>query len=167
MKIARFLVVLLLTALMSSVAVAQEATPIDNEEFGVTIVPPSKWEVTQGNDKAVANFKHRASQSQIEVVGTKLMAADVADVFFSTFHKTLTESNFEQVNQTETTIGAIKGTETTYRFTHSGVTLEVVIFQFLRDSTAWLVVGYMQDVEKDKYVDDFKSVVQNMKFKEG
>ncbi|MBA2663271.1 MAG: hypothetical protein H0U74_13370 [Bradymonadaceae bacterium] len=165
MRIARFVFALLLTLAMSSVAVAQDAKPIDNEEFGVTITPPAKWEVTQGNEKAVANFKHRGSQSQIEVVGTKLMAQDVSDVFFSTFHKTLTESNFEQVKQEEATIGSQKGTETTYKFTHSGVTLEVVIFQFLRESTAWLVVGYMQDVEKEKYVEDFKSVVKNMKFK--
>ncbi len=166
MKIARYVLALLITMAMSSVAVAQDSKPIDNEEFGVTITPPAKWEVTQGNEKAVANFKHRGSQSQIEVVGTKLMASDVADVFFNTFHKTLTESNFEQVKQEEVTIGSLKGLETTYKFVHSGVTLEVVIFQFLRESTAWLVVGYMQDVEKDKYIDDFKAVVKNIKFKE-
>lgn len=166
MKIARYVLALLITMAMSSVAIAQDSKPVDNEEFGVTITPPAKWEVTQGNEKAVANFKHRGSQSQIEVVGTKLMASDVADVFFDTFHKTLTESNFEKVKQEEVTIGSLKGLETTYKFAHSGVTLEVVIFQFLRESTAWLVVGYMQDVEKEKYIDDFKAVVQNITFKE-
>jgi hypothetical protein len=167
MKIARFITVLFVAMALSTVAVAQDGKPIENAEFGVTITPPSKWEVSQGNDKAVANFKHRGSQSQIEVVGTKLMTADVADVFFSTFHKTLTESNFEQVKQEESVVGTVRGTETTYRFSHSGVTLEIVVFQFLRESTAWLVVGYMQDVEKEKYVDDFRSVISNMKFAGG
>ena len=151
---------------LATPAFAQDgAKPIENEEFNVTIVPPAQWEVTQGNDKAVANFKHKGSQSQIEVVGTKLMTADVADVFFNTFHKTLKESNFEQLTQEEATLGDLKGTRTNYKFTHSGVTLEVVIFQFLKNNTAWLVVGYMQDAEKDQYIDDFQNVVKNMKFK--
>lgn len=165
MKLVRMLLTVLLCLTVVSSAFAQDAKPVENEEFGVTITPPAKWEVTQGNDKAVANFKHRGSQSQIEVVGTKLMTPDVADVFFKTFHKTLKESNFEVLKAEEVSIADHKGTQTSYKFTHSGVTLEVVIFQFLNDSTAWLVVGYMQDVEKDKYISDFKSVVENMKFK--
>ncbi len=164
MKFARFFSTVLIALLFASSAWAQDAQPIENEEFGVTITPPAKWEVTQGNDKAVASFKHKASQSQIEVVGTKLMTPDVADVFFKTFHKTLTESNFEQTSQEETTISGLEGTQTTYKFTHSGVTLEVVIFQFIKDSSAWLAVGYMQDTEKKEYMDDFTSVVENMKF---
>ena len=164
MKFARFFSTVLIALLFSSVAVAQDAQPIENEEFGVTITPPAKWEATEGNDKAVASLKHKASQSQIEVVGTKLMTPDVADVFFKTFHKTLTESNFEQTSQQQTTIGGIEGQQTTYRFTHSGVTLEVAIFQFVRDSSAWLVVGYMQDAEKQEYMDDFTSVIEGMEF---
>ena len=167
MKFARVLSTLLvafaLTTTAMTPAFAQEA--VENEEFGVSVTPPAKWEVTQGNDKAVANFKHAGSQSQIEVVGTKLMTPDVADVFFKTFHKTLKESNFDETGAEDTTLGSHKGKQTTYKFTHSGVTLEVIIFQFLRDNTAWLVVGYMQDVDKDKYVGDFTSVVQNIKFK--
>lgn len=165
MKLARILMTLLLSLTISSAAFAEDAKPVENEEFGVTITPPAKWEVTQGNDKAVANFKHRGSQSQIEVVGTKLMTPDVADVFFKTFHKTLKESNFEETTSEQATIGEVEGTQTSYKFNHSGVTLEVVVFQFMRDSTAWLVVGYMQDAEKATYIDDFKSVVQNIRFK--
>jgi hypothetical protein len=166
MKLARFLSIALVMLLTASTVMAQEAQPVENEEFGVTITPPAKWEVTPGNDKAVASFKHKGSQSQIEVVGTKLMTPDVADVFFNTFHKTLTESNFEQSSQEETDIGDLSGTQTVYKFTHSGVTLEVVIFQFVRESSAWLAVGYMQDSEKDEYIGDFQSVVENMAFKE-
>lgn len=165
MKLVRILTTLLICLLVSTAAFAQDQKPVENEEFGVTVTPPAKWEVTQGNDKAVANFKHVGSQSQIEVVGTKLMTPDVADVFFKTFHKTLKESDFEETKSEEVTIGDAKGTQTTYSFKHSGVTLEVIIFQFLRESTAWLVVGYMQDVDKEKYTADYKSVIETMKFK--
>ena len=165
MRIARIATILIIGLLFSSVGFAQDGSePVKNEKFGVEITPPAKWEVTEGNEKAVANFKHRGSQSQIEVVGTKLMTEDVSDVFFETFHKTLSESNFKKLGQEKATIGAVEGTQTNYQFKHSGVTLEVVVFEFLKDSTAWLVVGYMQDVEKDKYIDDFKKVVKSMTF---
>ena len=163
MKLARFLMILMLALSLSSSAFAQDAKQVKNDDFGLTVKAPEKWEV-QSSDKAVANFKHKSSQSQIEVIGTKLMSKDVADVFFKTFHKTLKESKFEQLEQTELTIGAQKGTQTNYKFMHSGVKLEVVIFQFIQDSSAWLVVGYMQDSDKDKYYGDFKTVVESMKF---
>lgn len=166
MKFARFVSVLMIGLFATSVAFAQDGEPIKNEKFGVEITPPAKWEVTEGNEKAVANFKHRGSQSQIEVVGTKLMTENVSDVFFETFHKTLSESNFEKLEEEEATIGSFEGNRTNYEFKHSGVTLEVVVFEFLKGDTAWLVVGYMQDVEKEKYIGDFEKVVQNMKFSE-
>jgi len=164
MRIARLCSILVIVLVIPSVGVAQDGQPVKNEKFGVEIEPPAKWEVTEGNEKAVANFKHRGSQSQIEVVGTKLMTENVSDVFFETFHKTLKESNFEQLSQKEAEIGQYSGMQTNYKFEHSGVTLEVVVFEFLRESTAWLAVGYMQDVEKDKYIGDFKEVVKNMTF---
>ncbi len=169
MKFARIVTIALLVLTSSSMAFAQDegnGGPVTNDKFGVEIEPPEKWEVTQGKDKAVANFKHRGSQSQIEVVGTKLMTKDVSDVFFETFHKTLTDSDFKKTSETETTIGDVEGTQTNYTFKHSGVTLNVVVFEFLRESTAWLAVGYMQEVEKDKYIGDFKQVVKNMTFTE-
>ena len=165
MSLVRIFVALAMSLFIAAPAFAQDAKPVENKDFGVKITPPQKWDVTQPNDKAVANFKHRGSQSQIEVVGTKLMTPDVAEVFFKTFHKTLKESNFEEKKrEDDTTIGEFKGTQTSYKFTHSGVTLEVIVFQFLRENTAWLVVGYMQEVDKDKYVGDFKSVIENIKF---
>jgi hypothetical protein len=164
MKVARFVSTVLAVLLVTTAAFAQDENVVENEQFGVNITAPEKWEVTSGNDKAVANFKHKGSQSQIEVVGTKLMTPDVADVFFKTFHKTLTESNFEQKSQEDTTVGGIEGKMSTYAFTHSGVTLEVSIFQFTKDSNAWLVVGYFQEAEKDKYAKDFTSVIENLEF---
>lgn len=168
MKTARIITLSLLALLVSPALFAQEGgKTVTDEQFGVEISPPAKWEVAQGSDKSVANFKHNGSQSQIEVVGTKLMTEDVSDVFFDTFHKTLAESDFKKIDQSSATVGGHEGTKTTYEFKHSDVTLNVVVFEFLRDSTAWLVVGYMQDVEAEKYVSDFNAVIESMKFTEG
>jgi hypothetical protein len=168
MKTARIITLLLLALLVSPALYAQEGgETVTNEQYGVEVAPPAKWKVVEGSDKAVANFKHSGSQSQIEVVGTRLRTKDVSDVFFETFHKTLAESDFKKIDETSATIGGHEGSKTTYEFKHSDVTLNVVVFEFLRDSTAWLVVGYMQDVEADKYMGDFNAVVESMKFTEG
>ncbi len=164
MKTVRFLVFLLVTLSFSAVAIAQEAGPVEDEEFGVTIAVPDAWEVAADDDKAVASFKHPGSQSQIQVIGTKLMNEEVADVFFDTFHTTLTESNFEKVSEEEATIGDFTGNSVSYEFTHSGVTLEVKVFEFLRDQTAWLAIGYMQDEERENYEEDYLSVIEQLRF---
>lgn len=164
MKTTRFLIILLLTLSVSAVAVAQDAEPVQDEEFGVTIAPPDAWEIATDDNKSVANFRHGDSQSQIQVIGTQLMNAEVADVFFNTFHKTLTESNFEEVSNEDASYGEYEGTAINYEFTHSGVTLEVMVFEFLRDQTAWLVVGYMQDEERENHESDYASVIESISF---
>jgi hypothetical protein len=148
-----------------SAAFAQEEK-INNAEYGVEIGKPKGWEQSTGNEKAVAIFTDPKTQSQIEVVPTKLMTADVADVFFSTFHKTLTESNFQKDGDTQQQkIGEFDGKLTVYKFTHSGVTLHVHVFSFVRDSTAWLVVGYMQDSAEADGKAQYKMLIESLKFK--
>lgn len=167
MKTARFFLIMLLALSISTSVFAQDAEPVTNQEFGVTVAPPKGWDVSKGDDKAVANFKHEGTQSQIQVIGTKLMNAEVADVFFSTFHKTLTESNFEQVSEESATLGGREGKEVRYQFTHSGVTLDVMVFEFIEGQTAWMVIGYMQDSEREQQHPDFVSVIENITFQEG
>ena len=161
MKTARFIVIVLLTIAVSATAFAE---PVEDEEFGVTITPPDAWEVQTDDDKAVANFKHPGSQSQIQIIGTQLMNEEVSDVFFDTFHKTLTESNFEVIEESDRSYGEFEGKATDYEFTHSGVTLVVTVFEFLQDDTAWLAIGYMQDEERDEHQQDYEAVVENITF---
>lgn len=165
MHIARFVAILLLVLSFSATAVAQDDV-VENEEFGVTVTPPDAWEVEEGDEKAIANFSHPDSQSQIQVIGTQLMNSEVADVFFDTFHTTLTESDFEKTNEEETTIGDFEGTATTYEFSHSGVTLSVEVFQFLREDTAWLAIGYMQSDNLEQHQSAYTSVIESLEFQE-
>lgn len=143
--------------------VAQDGV-IKNDDYGVEITKPKDWETDAGNEKALTVFTHPGTQSQIEVVPTKLMTADVAEVFFNTFYKTLADSNFERENQKDDTIGTMTGKRTTYKFDHSGVTLKVHVFSFVRDTTAWLVVGYWQDSEAKTGEAAFKSTIESLKF---
>lgn len=167
MKTVRFLIIMLLTLSISAVAVAQDGEPVVDDEFGVTVSPPDAWDVLTDDDSAVANFKHDESQSQIQVIATPLMNDEVADVFFDTFHSTLEESDFEETTREDATIGPFEGTSITYQFTHSGVTLEVKVFEFMHADTAWLAIGYMQDDEADEYAEAYYSVIENMSFENG
>ena len=161
MKIARFVFILVVACLLSSTAVADV---IEDDEFGFTVTAPDAWEVDTDDDKSVASFKHPGSQSQIQVIGTQLMNAEVSDVFFDTFHTTLSEQNFEVAEEEETTIGEIEGLFTTYEYTHNDVTLDVTVFEFLRDDTAWLAIGYMHDEQREEHQQDYESVVENLSF---
>jgi hypothetical protein len=156
----------ILTVLLTSgLALAQEDAPeeVSDESFGVTTQVPEGWEQVSGNERAVFNFKEQESQSQIEVIGTRLMTSDVADVFFDTFHETLQNSGFTRDSTEEdVTIGDYTGTKSMYTFTHTGVTLEVPVFQFVEDNVAWLVVGYIQQDVADEYTDDFTGVIENL-----
>ncbi len=146
---------------------AQDGKAVANADYKVEVAKPKNWEQSTGNEKAVAIFTDPKTQSQIEVVPTKLMTPDVSDVFFETFHKTLTESNFNKDGETkQQKIGDYEGKLTAYNFSHSGVTLRVHVFSFVRESTAWLVVGYMQDNVQKDIEPQFRWTIENMKFSE-
>ena len=144
-------------------AFAQE--PVTDEEFGVTATVPATWQLVEDEDRAVFNLKHE-DHSQIEIIGNELMTPDVGEVFFTHFHDTLQSSDFVQVGREDKQIGEFSGSETIYRFEHSGVTLKVTVFQFIRDTTAWIAVGYMQEDVFDAHAPEFRALVESLTFAE-
>jgi hypothetical protein len=158
----RALVAGLALLVLPSVAAAQ--TQMTNEEFNLTATMPAGWEVVEGNERAVFNFKETGAFSQLEIIGTTLLTPEAATVFFDTFHRTLTEQEFAQTGAQDTTYGTLAGKETVYTFTHDNVTLKVVVFQFVRENTAWLTVGYMQESVFDQQLPTFQAVVQTLSF---
>lgn len=164
MRIVRFLAVLLLMISMSAVAVAQEGDPIVDEDLGIEVWPPDAWDDTSDEDSAVANFKHDDTKSQIQLIATPLMNDEVADVFFETFHSTLQDSAFEEQSREDKGVGDLEGTAVDYAFEHSGVTLQIKVFEFLHDDTAYLAIGYLQDEGADDQIEAYQSVLENISF---
>jgi hypothetical protein len=156
--------ILLVALLMGGTAFAQDATVLRNDEFSVSFTMPEGWVQAEGNERAIFNVKHDESQSQIEVIATELMSPDVADVFYDTFHETLTLSSFSQEERSEATYGAHTGTLTKYRFEYAGVVLRVVAFQFTQESTAYLVVGYIKADEFETHRPAFEGAVSSLAF---
>ncbi|MBN1946079.1 MAG: hypothetical protein JW797_10405 [Bradymonadales bacterium] len=148
---------------LANLAIAQQPV-LNNDQFGVGITLPEGWSEVEGNERAIFNFKHEESQSQIEIIATQLMSTDVANVFYDTFHETLEQSNFERQNVASETIGAYTGTLTHYLFAYAGVQLKIVVFQFTRESTAYLVVGYIKADEFDALFPGFQAAVSNLTF---
>ena len=130
-----------------------------NEELGATITGPAGWVQFDSNDRVTFGFRHEESQSQIEVIAQPLMTAEVGEVFFNTFHTTLTSSGFQQLGRENRTYGTFSGSETVYSFSHSGVALKVAVFQFVSNSTAWLVVAYVQEDQFDTYRPAYESTI--------
>ena len=157
----------LMFLLLAAPAFAQDGeagATVTDETFNVTAPVPADWTVNEDNDRAVFNFVNDASHSQIEVIGTELVTAEVADVFFDTFHETLVSSEFLQLGREDKSVGDYSGTETIYGFSHSGVTLKVAVFQFVRDTTAWIAVGYMQEDLFDEQSATYRELIGQLSF---
>ncbi len=159
-----FLSSFLVVFTLSSVAWSQSTET--NEEYGITATVPDDWDVADGNDRAVFNFLHAESHSQIEVIGTRLMTADVADVFFETFHETLEGSQFEIFETEDKSIGDFSGTETIYEFDSSGVRLKIAVFQFVNDTVAWITVTYIQNDIFEEQIGAYREVIGSLSFEE-
>lgn len=140
MKKTLFLSTMFGLALSASTAFAQTQVSGAN---GVNVTRPAGWEDAQGNERATFTFREAATNSQIEVISTPLLTAEVKDVFYNTFHEALKAANFLQESQTSKTYGRHEGVETIYTFEHSGAALTVAVFEFVAGSTAWVVVSYM------------------------
>lgn len=166
MKIRITIVATLSLLLLASTALAQDDL-LTSSEYGVRMTRPDGWEDVEGNERAVFNIKHDDSQSQIEVIATQLMSADVATVFYDTFHETLEQSSFELQGSETQTFGEHEGDLTEYRFEYAGVALRVVIFAFTHESTAFLVVGYIKDDQYETHITSFEAAVGSIEFTTG
>lgn len=145
----------------------KEAVCVSGDVLKVKVCGPAGWErvETPGNEKSIASFRDSESQSQIEAIGTKLINADVAAVFFDTFHQTLETSEFEAVEPPkDEKIGEIEGRLAEYSFKHTDIVLKVVVFSFVKDNGAYLVIGYFKAEERNLYFDQMKKVISSLEF---
>lgn len=142
------------------------AETVKNEDLKVSMDRPAGWSNADGNDRAVFMFKRDGGHSQFEVIATQLMTSDVAGVFFDTFHETLGASDFTRAGREEKKIGNLSGTETVYTFAHAGVNLKVYVFQFVKDTSAYVVVSYMEADKADTLLADYQAAISSLKFEE-
>jgi hypothetical protein len=149
---------------MAQPAEAGGAAVMHNDQFDVSFTRPEGWTVVEGNDRAIFNIKHEESQSQIEIIATQLMSADVANVFYDTFHETLEQSHFARQSVNPTDIGSHSGKLTEYTFEYAGVELKIVVFQFTHETTAYLVVGYIKADEYEALMPAFNEAVISLTF---
>lgn len=137
------LAMLTLSVPVAGFAAASET--VQNERFGIELERPSEWVDSGGSDRALFTFLHEPSQSRIEVIGTELITADVAGIFYEAFHEVLRASGFESTGSEDRDYNNNAGQLSSYSFNHAGVTLSVKVFQFERQDVAWLMVLYAEE----------------------
>ncbi|MDX9723213.1 MAG: hypothetical protein RBU37_20850 [Myxococcota bacterium] len=161
------LVLCLLCGSAELYAQSGDLAPIVNDLVGVTITPPAGWEEFKvtGNDKSIAAFRHAESQSQIEIIATKLISADVAQVYFDTFTQSLSSYEFQEVAaSTPVSFGSISGTQVEYEY-NAGITkVRLVVVSFLQKDVAYLVVGYFGVPEREQYYPALKTTIEKLVF---
>ncbi len=160
----RFVSTMFFVASLSLMSLGAAQDPVTSDD-GVSTVRPDTWEDVTGNDRATFTFRQPDTKSQIEVVSTALLTADVQDTFFSTFHDGLEEAGFSKIDQNDETLGAHQGVLTTYSFEHSGAELLVNVFQFMLGNDAWLVVSYAGKESAESVSTAFNEIVENLKVK--
>jgi hypothetical protein len=140
---------------------------VTHERLGISMTTPDGWnrlELTS-NSRTVASFIHVQSQSLIEVVGTHLINRDVAKVFFGTFRDAIKSANFSEVMPpTAATLGSVSGEQSEYTFEHTGITLRVVIFSFVRDDAAFMLIGYFRNEERDLHLEALRQLAGSFNF---
>ncbi len=140
---------------------------VTHERLGISMSTPDGWnrlELTS-NSRTVASFIHLPSQSLIEIVGAHLINKDVAKVFFGTFREALKSANFSEVMPpTSATLGSVTGEQSEYTFEHTGITLRVVVFSFVRDDAAFMLIGYFKSDERDLHFEALRQLAGSLNF---
>lgn len=151
--------VLLIAVAFTSIAAAQTQV---SSQSGATAIRPANWEDAVGNDRGTFTFREPETNSQIEVISTSLLTADVKDVFFNTFHDGLIAAQFTQTSKEDQTFGEHEGVLTSYSFDHSGASLVVAVFEFMIGNNAWLVVAYSGEDSAERIRAPFEEVAASL-----
>lgn len=160
-----FCPLLVSAALLLSLSASAEV--LTHETLNVSVVQPDGWNRVSAGEQIAFNFRHDETQSQIEVIGTRLITPDVASIFFETFHTALRGADFQDPVEEERTIGGHTGTETLYTFQHSGVDLRVSVFHFVLGDAAWIVVGYIEAEEYEALSPVLRELVASLRPAQG
>lgn len=157
----RYLSALLIVAVSAMTSLGFAQTQVSSPS-GATTVRPANWEDAVGNDRGTFTFREPETNSQIEVISTSLLTADVKDVFFNTFHDGLKAAGFSQAKREDASFGPHEGVATEYTFDHSGAALVVSVFEFMIGSDAWLVVSYAGEDSAERIRASFEEVAASL-----
>ena len=170
-SILRACLLLLLLLGLAMPAMAQDnkggREPFTSTRLGISGTAPSGWEIADSlrNTKTIASFTHPASKTQIEIVGTQLINKDIAQVFFNTVHDTLKGSDFQEITPpTPATIAELQGKQSEYAYEYTGMTLRIVVFSFVKNDAAYLVIGYFKSEERDAFYESIVETISSFNF---
>jgi hypothetical protein len=142
------------------------ARVVVDKASGAQLTRPEGWVVGKKGKGVAAVFRAAGDpEAQIEVRVSPHVKADQRKSFFTSFHANLQKAGFvkKQVNAA----AAYKdkqGVETEYETSSKKRAFRLVVWQFHREDTAFIVVGFFPTKTRDRYYPDFQAVIESMTF---
>lgn len=160
---------------LASVGQAQEedtdrpemrARVVVDEISGAKLTRPEGWVVGKKGKGVAAIFRAAGDpEAQIEVRVSPHVKADQRKSFFASFHANLQKAGFvkKQVLE-EATYAENTGVETEYETSSKKRVFRLVVWQFHREETAFMVVGFFPTKSRDRFYPDYQAVIESMTF---
>ena len=135
-----------------------------DDESGVTVHRPNGWVFGKPGKGVIALLTAAGdSQSQIEVRVSKHVKKQLTKPFFASFHSNIQKSGFVKVETRDNTqYGQKKGSEVEYETGEGDKAFRLVVWQYHRAETAYLVVGFFPKKARDIQYKDFQSVCEKL-----
>jgi len=127
---------------------------------------PEGWVNFDSDSRAVAAFRATIDAgAQIEVRLSSPVRASKSKSFFNSFHSELKTAGFRQVGEpSEQTYGSKAGRETEYEGETETGSYRLLVWEFYRDRTAWIVTGFFRAERRERHVDAYRAVAESLSF---
>lgn len=128
--------------------------------------PPTGWTSVKPGKGVLAAFHHTEdAKAQIEVRVSPHVKEKQGQFFFTSFHSNLQKAGFGRLEvRKDATYADKKGEETEYETNARKNKFRLIVWQYLHNDSAYMVVGFFPAGKRDTYYDDFKTVIETLKF---
>lgn len=129
--------------------------------------PPAGWQrVKPGKGVLVAFHNIDDAKAQIEVRVSPHVQEKQGQFFFTSFHSNLQKAGFARQEVREgATYADKRGKETEYETNAKKHKFRLLVWQYLHNDSAYIVVGFFPAGKRDQYYEDFQRVLENLSFK--
>jgi hypothetical protein len=151
----------------TSSASADEVATLAVDEHWLRVDKPRGWIEGKPGEGAVVLLRAAdVSGAQIEIRVSSPISPPESAAFFTSFHNDLKAAGFARLERLPNAVyGSIAGNEIEYRGRTKGTTYRLIVWQFHRDESAWLVVGFFPESQRDLLYKDFRTIVRSIEFR--
>jgi hypothetical protein len=137
-----------------------------DERLRATVRRPEGWIHSDSNSEAMATFQAASDKrAKIEVRYSSPVRAPKREAYFNSFHSQLKSAGFVQKGETEVReFGSKTGRETEYEGDTGETTYRLVIWEYYRNRTAWIIAGFFAAERRDRHYDALGETAESLSF---